>query len=183
MPEQPRWTNRSMNRTRARETAVDPAEEQRRWTAAWTRRLREEEDRLAFPPCYHVLLPPACFPNEKPTVEQFRQLRPRTVPAGTGRHSQSVRMRLGLSCAGWRHWPTSEEFYEAVRAPRPTPRQRLILETWVTEAHWVELIHAWTEEAYTLRELATALHRAGLARCKAARVLNGWATQPNGAAE
>lgn len=76
-------------------------------------------------------------------------------------------MRLGLSCAGWKYWPISEEFYEAVRAPRPTPRQRLILETWVTEAHWVELIHAWTEEAYTLRELATAPHRAGLARCMA----------------
>ncbi len=54
-------------------------------------------------------------------------------------------MRLELSCARWKHWPTSEEFYEAVRVPRPTPRQRLILETWVTEAHWVELIHAWTE--------------------------------------
>ena len=90
------------------------------------RRLQEEEDRLAFPPRFHVLLPPACSPNEKPTVEKFRQLRPHAVPAGTGRHSQSVRMRLGLSCAGWKPWPTSEEFYEAVRAPRPTPRQRLI---------------------------------------------------------
>ena len=171
-----------MKRTRARGTAVDPAEEQRRWTAAWTRRLQEEEDRLAFPPRYHVVLPPACFPNEKPTAEEFRQLRLHTVPAGTGKHSQTVRMRLGLSCAGWKKRPTSEEFYEAVRAPRPTPRQRLILETWVTEADWLELIHAWTEEAYTLRELATALHRAGLARCKAARVLNGWATQPYGPA-
>ena len=91
-------------------------------------------------------------------------------------------MRLGLSCAGWKNRPTSQEFYEAVRTQTQTQRQRLILETWATEARWFELIHAWAEDAYTLRELATALHRAGLARCKAARVLNGWATPPHEAA-
>ncbi len=49
---------------------------------------------------------------------------------------------------------------------------------WATETHWRELMQAWAEEAYTLQELVAALHRAGLARCRSARVLNRWAAHP-----
>ena len=41
-----------------------------------------------------------------------------------------------------------------------TDRQRAILHMWVTEAECHELVAAWTEHAYTFRNLATAPHRA-----------------------
>ena len=77
-----------------------------------------------------------------------------------------------------RRRPTAAEFYEAVRAEVPTERQRALLDTWATEAEWEELLAAWTEHAYTFHELAAALHRAGLLRCRAAAALNRWAIYP-----
>ena len=47
-----------------------------------------------------------------------------------------------------------------------------ILDAWANQAAWTEAPQAWAEHAYTLRELAAALHRAGLARCRLAAILN-----------
>ena len=92
-----------------------------------------------------------------------------------GPKSRSVMLRLATSCAGWTVRPTATEFYEAVRAAEPTGRQRAILGTFAQEAEWWELIAAWAERAYTIRQLVTALHRSGHAKCYAARWINGWA--------
>ena len=85
----------------------------------------------------------------------------------------------GAQLLGWEQRPSSNELYEAIRARTPTQRERAILECWASEAEWEELLQAWTEHAYTFRELAAALHRAGLSRCRAAAALNSWAGELN----
>ena len=95
--------------------------------------------------------------------------------AQVGAKSVTVMLRLSASCAGWSDPPTAAEFHDAVRAPEPTARQRAILAAFAREANWHDLIAAWAERAYTIRELVTALHRAGHAKCRAARWINGWA--------
>ena len=85
-------------------------------------------------------------------------------------------MWLGCRCAGWAEPPTGEEFHAAIRAAEPSRRQIAILDAWASQAAWTEVLQAWVEHAYTLRELAAALHRAGLARCRLAATLNRWAT-------
>lgn len=92
-----------------------------------------------------------------------------------GPKSLTVMLRLSASCTGWRDPPTAAEFHEAIRTPEPNARQRAILGAFAQEADWRELITAWAERAYTIRELVTALHRAGHAQCHAARWINGWA--------
>ena len=62
------------------------------------------------------------------------------------------------ACAGWRRRPRSEEFYDAVHADRPTPRERQLIRTWLQEASREDLLYAWAEGAYTWRELARAVH-------------------------
>ena len=121
------------------------------------------------------LLPTERFPDTEAEPWHGAMIGAPTDPGERGQHSRTVRTRLMLSTAGWKQRPDAAEFYEAVRAEHPTPRQRAILSTWAAEAEWHELLAAWTEHAYTLRELATALHRAELSRCAAAASLNGWA--------
>ena len=75
--------------------------------------------------------------------------------------SVTIMLRLSASCAGWRDPPTAAEFHDALRAPEPTVRQRAILVAFAREADWRDLIAAWAERAYTIRELVTALHRVG----------------------
>ena len=124
------------------------------------------------------LLPPEAFSDEGPTQDDFARLRPGIEPREKRERSTTVRARISGSCAGWRRRPTCREFYAAVRAAKPDDRQKGLLAMWATEAHWRELMQAWAEEVYTLRELVTALHRAGLARCRCARILNRWAAHP-----
>ena len=120
------------------------------------------------------LLPADRFSDE-PAAEWERRLIHSPTSADCLRErSRAVRFRLLSSCAGWKRPPKSEEFYAAVRAPVPSERQTAILDTWATEAEWHELLAAWAEHAYTLRELVAGLHRAGLARCHAADALNRW---------
>lgn len=127
---------------------------------------------------YARLLPPEAFSDEGPVRGDFARLRPRIDPRERRERSATVRARISGSCAGWRERPTSREFYAAVRAAEPDDRQKGLLAMWATETHWRELMQAWAEEAYTLRELVAALHRAGLARCRCAGVLNRWAAHP-----
>ena len=125
-----------------------------------------------------LLLPPERFSDTPAAARQCAIIGAPTNAAETKERSRAVTMRLMLSCAGWKERPTAAEFYEAVRTKQPTARQQAILSTWAAEAELHELLEAWTEHAYTLRELVEALHRAGLARCRAAKALNGWAEYP-----
>ena len=121
------------------------------------------------------LLEPEAFRDTEATDEDQRRFGRSRDPRDSREHSLAVRIRLARSCAGWSQPPTSEEFYGAVRAERPDRRQAAILRVWATEADWQELIEGWAERAYTLRQLVGSLHRAGVLRCRAARVLNRWA--------
>ena len=123
---------------------------------------------------------PEVFANTGPNALEARRLANSLGAEETRRNSITVEMRLARSCAGWEKRPTSAEFYDAIRAPIPDGRQRAVLRVFSQEADWRELVSAWAEQAYTLRELVQALHRAGQQRCRAARYLNGWATRPPG---
>ena len=129
--------------------------------------------RTAYRPTDPLLLPPARFSDTPAAGWQCAIIGAPTSTGETRERSRAVTMRLMLSSAGWKQRPTAAEFYEAVRAKRPTARQQALLSTWAAEAEWYELLEAWTEHAYTLRELVEALHRAGLSRCRAAEALGG----------
>ena len=129
------------------------------WQAS--RRKLKRTDRNAEP---EVLGPPEAFDDQRPD-EAFRQrFHPRHNPTQVGRASRAVRGRLRSSCAGWQEKPTSEEFYDAIRAREPTTRQVDLIHTWLQEGEREELLEAWAEGVYTWRELARAIHRAGLER-------------------
>ena len=139
-------------------------------------RLEALARRTPYRPSEELLLPPERFSDEPATPWHGQRIGAPTAPEKTREHSLAVASRLGFSCAGWPRRPSSVEFYEAVRGNPLTERQVAILDTWATEANWPELMAAWTQHAYTFRELVTALHRAGLVRCRAAASLNRWAT-------
>lgn len=125
-----------------------------------------------YRPAHPRVLPPERFSDARGTPEQCGMVDAPTGPDDTGPKSKTIRMRLACSCAGWKRPPTSEEFYEAVRAETPDERQWAILDSWSSEAEDFEVLDAWTEHAYTFRQLAAALERAGIGRCAIAEALN-----------
>lgn len=133
---------------------------------------------MAEPQHRETLRQPEAFPDTEASPDETRRLSRGRGAEETGRNSITVKMRLAGSCAGWPRRPKSSEFYDAVRAEALNSRQRAILYVFAQEAEWYELIGAWAEGAYTLRQLVAALHRAGHSHCRAARRLNGWAMVP-----
>ena len=123
-----------------------------------------------------TLLPARCFDAEPAGEQYMRLLRSDAPGEGSGADSPTIQLWLGCRCAGWVEPPTGEEFHAAIRAGEPSRRQIAILDAWANQAAWTEALQAWAEHAYTLRELAAALHRAGLARCRLAATLNRWAS-------
>ena len=121
---------------------------------------------------------PEVFADTEPTAEETQRLSRARGAEETRHNSITVELRLARSCAGWSERPQSWEFYDAIRAEKPDERQRTILHVFAQEADWYELISAWAEGAYTLRQLVAALHRSGHAQCRAARALNRWAMVP-----
>ena len=127
-----------------------------------------------------TLLPAENF-GDQPAGERFATLLRLNEPTtASGPDSPTIALWLGCRCAGWPRTPTGREFYEAVRAKRPTSRQRAILDAWANQADWTEVLQAWAEHAYTMRELVAALRRNGLGRCRIARSVNRWAKRPAG---
>lgn len=125
-------------------------------------------------PC--ELLPASAFPTPADMRPVPRWRRAGGVPDGEiGPNSRTVNSRLFSSCAGWVDPPTSGEFYAAIRAETPAPRQRAILRTWFREATNSEVLWGWIEEAYTLPELVAAIHRIGYRRNALNHYLNGFA--------
>ena len=119
-----------------------------------------------------MLLPPDAFSDRPATDDDFRRLCAPGTPRG--RYALAVRRRLASGCAGWKRRPTAEEFYDAVRAEQPTERQASIVRMWGAEATAGELIEAWVQRAYTLRQLVAALHRADFACAPRIHTINRW---------
>lgn len=138
----------------------------------WAEHERRERERNWDRKPYDALRPAACFSTRRPTPDQRAAIRPRALPKEVRQQSGTIGARLASSCAGWAEPPTAAEFYAAIRADQPTERQRQILDAWIREASWEEIVGGWADEVYTFRELAEALHRAGLGRCRWARGLN-----------
>lgn len=121
------------------------------------------------------LLPPEAFSDDEAPRQYFDRLC--GPDAGTGRQAAAVRRRILSSCAGWAERPTASEFYDAVRATRPTPRQQSIVRMWGREATFAELLEAWAQRAYTDRQLARALRLAGFDDGERIREINQWAAK------
>ena len=100
----------------------------------------------------------------------------RCEPAKTeaeARRSLAVAGRLASSCCGWTlPHPTADDFYEAVRAEKPTTEQEMLLGVWMDEATAEEAFDAWRDNVYTWRQLAEACRRTGRRRCRLYRTLN-----------
>ena len=109
-----------------------------------------------------ALSPPEAFSADPAPPEAIERLCPGIDRAETGRNARAVAGRIGSSCAGWARPPTPAEFYEAVRAERPSERQKAVVLMWVTEATTHEIMAAWAQHAYTFRQLARAAAAAGL---------------------
>ena len=139
---------------RETESTTDPAQ---RVAEELERRRRTETV-----PRRCTLSPPETFSADPAPPEAIERLCPGIHPAETGRRARAVAGRIGSSCAGWARPPTPEEFYEALRAERPSERQKAVVLMWVTEATTHEIMAAWAQHAYTFRQLARAAAAAGL---------------------
>ena len=123
------------------------------------------------------LLPPEAFYGPecpRPSEEMLRRAGV-DVDVPTGPESRVVELRLFSECAGWPEPATARELYEAMRAESPTPRQVLVMRTWLRAASFSELLGGWIEHAYTWRELARAAHRTGPHRNELKHWLNDFA--------
>ena len=123
------------------------------------------------------LMPAEAFDDESATDADLSRLVRDPEPAATGPHSRTVASRMASSCAGCAEPVTARELYDAIRAERHTSRQKSLLGMWANETEWFELIEAWAERVYTLRQLVAALHRAGITRSRHSRTLNRWAAR------
>ena len=91
--------------------------------------LEQEWQRLSR---YHldlrpaVLGPPEAFPDALAPLNPDLCYWPRVDPGRMREKSRAVALRIGLSFAGARRQPTTEEFYAAVHAEAPTEAQRCL---------------------------------------------------------
>lgn len=138
-----------------------------RWRSL--RRQVKAADRDAEP---SVLGPPEAFSDHRADAALRRRYLPDRDPAAIRGCSATVENRIGSSCCGWATPPTAAEFYDAIRAAAPTLRQRALIRMWAKEAQPADIVLAWAEEVYTVRELVTAIHRAGADHPQVARALN-----------
>ena len=143
-----------------------------------------EDDRIAkahavlyrYAPC--ELGPPEAFSDE-PAPADYLDRWPTHVPNRFGPTSEAVTRRILSSCAGWPERPNAAEFYEAVRAEKPSDHQKALISMWAVEAETLDLFDAWGEHVYTWRLLVAAFHRAGPLRTyKRFRQLNRMAMVP-----
>ena len=137
------------------------------WLANWATLRKTHRD--AIP---DVLGPPEVFADRTACAAEREEYGHQVAEGETGANCRTVQRRLTLSCAGWRRVPNATEFYDAVHHPEGTVRETAILMTWYQEAELGELLDARLEEAYSWRELVTALHRIGLTNGEGARRLN-----------
>jgi hypothetical protein len=108
-----------------------------------------------------LLAPAEEFDNNYAPAEALARIRRHADPRQTGPESHTVRGILCGACAGWRIAPTSQEFYEAVQAEKPTPRQLSIVGAVAIESSWTELISSHLERAFTWQQVVHSLQARG----------------------
>ena len=131
-------------------------------------------ERWENPPADCRLEEPARFGDEHAPLAVTEQLCPGLGADEMGPEARTVQEVLAGCCAGWARHPSSRELYEAIRAEAPSRRQRHLIRTWGSEASVSEIILAWAQRAYTMRELVAALRRAGFAWPRRIQTINQW---------
>ena len=127
-------------------------------------------------PC--LLVPPEAFSDQPAPASYFDDWTGHD-PARMGPSSMAVARRLASSCAGWPRRPSAAEFYAAVHADRPDALQQQLIAAWAQEAAYLDIIDAWGEHVYTIRELVAAFHKVeGLHTFTRFRWLNHMALVP-----
>lgn len=130
------------------------------------------------------LLPPHLFSDEIAAAELYQDWttysnNPQKPKPGP--ESPALAGLVASKCAGWPEVPTGRELYEALRAEAPTPRQQALIRTWWVEATFEQIMEAWLQRAYSIRDLVRAVHAAGCQRTETPylaermRTLNFWA--------
>ena len=144
-------------------------------TRQWRERRWEHLKRydLDLRPC--VLGPPEAFSDELAPLDPGLWYWPKIDPRRMRENSRAVEFRLGLSFAGSREQPSARDFYEAVHAREPSERQQAMVYAFVLQATEMDLIRAWTEQAYSWRVLVRALHKAGFDVQQQIRIINEFA--------
>ena len=157
----------------------------RKGSAADRRRLLDHWNSVIGPlppdlehrrPC--LLGPPEAFPDTPAPASYFDDW-PDHDPGRMGRTSIAVSRRLASSCAGWPKRPAADEFYAAIHDDTIDTRQQSLLSTWAEEATYLDIVDAWGERVYTIRQLVTAFHKVeGLHTFTSFRWLNNMALVP-----
>ena len=123
------------------------------------------------------LAPLEAFSNELAERGLAEQVQP-GHDRRTGPESSTVTAVFQSRCCGYRQPPTATELHTAMRRREPTERDRTVLAAWVVEATERDWLLAWTEQAYSWRMLARAVHLTEAACWERIRNLNMRATKP-----
>ena len=113
-----------------------------------------------------IVLPPERF------SDTYEPPDPRFAGEKRGEEADEITSLLGGCCAGWKQAPTAAEFYEAMRSPKPTQRQEMIIHVLISEATNDGVCLAFLQGAFTWRQLARAMQRNGHYRSGLARYVN-----------
>ena len=167
-----RWMLR-MDEQRQRGRRIGTGPEGQLTLKEW-RQARAEERRIDRDAQPLELAPPEAFRGTAALGEREVEGLAQRGQA-VGRRSETVVMRVSCSTAGWPEPPSAGEFYDAVRAAAPNRRQWCLIRMWAKEATDLELVTAEQEYAYTLRQLATAMHKASMSYGAEACRINEWA--------
>ena len=127
------------------------------WVDAEEARRRLEED----PPDNTGLL----------AADEFDDEYNSTTEGGRG-SSKTIAGLLAGACAGWARQPNAAGFQEAMRASKPSRRQRSIIAVLISEATLDEVLMAHREGAFTWRQLSERMHQRGRYSGKLARYVN-----------
>ena len=147
-----------------RETAMRT--EQIDWNERVARRVLEDRE----PPPNTGLLPPERFSDEYAPEDP-------EVPGERGPASSAVEAVIAGACSGWGRKPDAKEFYEAMRAKRPTRRQQTVASVMIAEGTLDHILLAYLQGAFTWRRLVRMMHRGGLYNGELAHYVNMHAEQ------
>jgi len=98
------------------------------------------------------VLPPDAFSNA------YADPDPRFPMTRRGPDCEAIAGLLNRACCGWPQSPTAREFYEAMRTPVRTARQRAIVRVLIVEGTTDTVALGYLDGAYTWRQLAQAMH-------------------------
>ena len=121
---------------------------------AWVQRETTRRDREENPERSAQLQPLETFSDEYADPTRYKTV----DQARVGRESATIDGLINGECCGWPKRPTSEEVYEAMRAEKPTRRQRSMINM-VLRAKFETLFGGWMEAAFTWRQVARAIGR------------------------